>query len=76
MTTKLTKLALEQINARLAAENEALRKQVLDMQLEVEMHRAPTRRIAAHAPAWQLERAESMRQARAIAMHTGHVVKV
>ena len=42
---KLTKLALEQINTRLANENEALRKQVADLQLNLEMV------AAAHADA-------------------------
>lgn len=71
-----TKLELEQINARLAAENAVLRKQVADLTLINEMQREPARRVAAHMPSWQVQRAEAMAAAREMAMRSGYSVKV
>lgn len=81
--TKQTKLELTQINARLARDNEALRAQVADLTLKLEMmhaeqaaHSTPTHRVQAHMPAWQAVRAQEMAAAKAIAMATGRVTKV
>lgn len=79
--TKQTKLELVQINARLAAENADLRKQVADAALHVEMLSRPTQRVARHMPAyvmpaWQQERAAAMAAAKAQAMATRGVVRV
>lgn len=73
--TKQTKLELVQINAALAADNEALRKQVADLQLVNEMHATPTRRVAYHMPQWQVDRAAAMATARAAAMAMRCVVR-
>lgn len=74
--TKQTKLELVQLNARLATENAALRKQVTDLELIVQLKHEPTRRVAAHMPQWQIDRASAMAAARALAMSTRNVVKV
>lgn len=71
-----TKLELVQINSRLAREAEALRVEVADLKLKLEMYERPTHRIARHMPAWQVARAEQMAAARALAMQTHSVVKV
>lgn len=73
---RITKLALEQTNARLAEDNAALRKQVADLELIVAMQRTPTRQVAHAMPTWQVERARSMAAAREMAMRSGYVVKV
>ena len=83
---KLTKLALEQINAALAAENASLRKQVGDLLMDLSYERAahkaqlvapaPARRAQYAMPAWQVQRAEAMAAAKALAVAGGHVVKV
>lgn len=84
----ITKLALTQINTRLASENEALRKQVEDLQLSVtiaydEVHalgeqladlkERPTKPAA---PQWQQDRAKAMAAAREMAMRVRMTVKV
>lgn len=86
--TKQTKLELVQINARLAADNAALRTQVADLEHNariagelVEMLSRPTQRVARHMPAyampaWQQERAANMAAARAAAMASNCVVRV
>lgn len=84
--TKLTKLALEQKNAALAADNAALRQEVEDLKLRLEMARAPRpviRQLSSEAQhivdarlAPANARLEAMRAAREIAMATGRVVKV
>jgi hypothetical protein len=74
--TKLTKLALEQINTRLAAENEQLRKEVADLRLLATMQHTPTQRVARHMPQWQIDRQQAMNAAREMAMRCGAVVKV
>ncbi len=78
--TKLTKLALEQINTRLAAENEGLRKQVADlrMDLSIAQSSAPARstKPAYVMPEWQAQRAQAMAAAKALAMSHGVAVKV
>lgn len=75
--TKQTKLELVQINAALAADNAALRKQVADLQLAAELRAAPAQDVApasppwevsANAPAWQAERVVAMAKAKAAAM--------
>lgn len=68
----ITKSELVRINAALAAENEALRKQVEDLKLEVSIHKAP----GYIAPQWQAERAKAMAAARDMAMRCRFVVKV
>lgn len=73
---KQTKLELVQINAALAAENEALRKQVADLTLIARMQHTPTRRVAHAMPQWQLDRAAAMQAAREMAMQTRMTVKV
>jgi hypothetical protein len=71
--------------ATLAAENAALRKQVADLKLDIEIARqreAMSQRIIAAMtkpalrPQWQIGRAEAMAEAKEIAMHTGRSVKV
>lgn len=74
--TKQTKLELVQINARLAAENADLRKQVADASILVEMLSRPTQRVARHMPQWQLDRAAAMAAAKAAAMASRCVVRV
>lgn len=88
---KLTKLALEQINARLANDNAELRAQLAGLQhdfaivkaefeqqaAQISNTLAQHKAHAAHAmPAWQARRAADMAEARAIAMATGRVIKV
>lgn len=73
--TRITKDALVRINAALASDNEALRKQVADLELITSMQRTPTQRVARHMPQWQQDRAQAMAAARALAMSTGHVVR-
>lgn len=76
--TKQTKLELVQINTRLAAENEALRKQVADLELINQLKHTPTQRVARHMPQpqWQVDRAAAMSAARDMAMRCGYAVKV
>lgn len=81
--SKLTKMELVQINARLAAENDALRRQVADLEhnarvaSELVAHLStPTQRVARHMPQWQQDRAAAMHAAREMAIHTGRVVKL
>lgn len=71
-----TKVELVQINSRLAAENEALRKQVADLEMLARMQSIPTRRIMDHMPQWQVDRAVAMAAAREMAMKTRMSVKV
>lgn len=72
----ITKAELVQINSKLAAENEALRKQVEDLRMESAMHRTQTHRVAPHMPQWQVDRAAAMAAARDMAMRANLVVKV
>lgn len=74
--TKPTKLELEQINSRLARENEALRKQVADLEMVSRMTTIPTRRVMNHMPQWQIDRAVAMAAAREMAMKTRMTVKL
>ena len=83
--TRITKLELTQINARLASENETLRKQVGDLLMDLEMERAvarheqrpvPAPRPQYQMPTWQQERARAMAAAKAMAMNSGRAVKV
>jgi hypothetical protein len=85
--TKQTKLELVQINTRLAAENEALRKQVADLQHTASMRAAPAIRTLSpeaeaiitsgiRAPQWQQDRAKAMAAAREAAMRTRMIIKV
>lgn len=74
--TKLTKVELVQINAKLAADNEALRKQVADLELIHQLKHTPTQRVARHMPQWQADRAAAMAAARSMAVATRSVVKV
>lgn len=76
MATKQTKLELVQINARLAAENAALRTQVADLELIARMHTTPTRRVQHAMPQWQQDRATAMALAREAAMASRCVVRV
>lgn len=71
-----TKLELVQINKRLAAENEALRKQVADLEMVSRMTAIPTRRVMNHMPQWQVDRAVAMAAAREMAMRSGRSTKV
>lgn len=59
----------------LALDNASLRDEIGALRAEIEAHRTPSRRVAAHMPAWQAERAASMALAREMAMRTGRVVK-
>lgn len=80
--SKLTKVELVSINARLAAENEDLRKQVADLTLTTELLYAAhgtaprTQRTQYAMPQWQQDRAAAMQAARAMAMQSHCVVKV
>jgi hypothetical protein len=81
--TKQTKLELVQINARLAAENAALRTQVADLEHNARIANeivatlsTPTQRVARHMPQWQVDRAAAMHAAREMAMRTRMAVKV
>ncbi len=82
--SRQTKLELSQVNTRIAAENEALRKQVADLQLNVELLtakvascEAPAHRIARHTtPQWQIDRMAAMTAARELAMRTRMSIKV
>jgi hypothetical protein len=71
-----TKLELIQTNAALASDNASLRKQVVDLSLQVAMLSASTQRVARHMPQWQADRAAAMRAAREMAMAARCVVKV
>lgn len=62
---RITKLELTQANARLAADNAALRKQVGDLQLQLTMQAAARRPLP-----------EYMECARQMAMTSGRAVKV
>lgn len=87
---KLTKLALEQLNARLANDNAELRVQLANLQHDFAIVKAEFEQQAAHiadtlaqhhkpahvVPAWQAQRAIDMAEARAIAMATGRCIKV
>lgn len=74
MNTRTTK-------AMLATENAALRKQVADLTLDIEMLRkqqaapAPRAQRAYTMPAWQADRAAAMAAAKAAAMRMGRVVQ-
>ena len=80
MTT--TKLELQQTNARLAKENEALRLKVV--QLEGDIERITSVASALNTvnsarptqPAWQAARAQAMAAAKDMAQRTHMVVKV
>ncbi|HEY4721062.1 MAG TPA: hypothetical protein VII92_04400 [Anaerolineae bacterium] len=88
--TKQTKIELVQINAALAAENAALRKEVADFEMAADLaasmlSRATARIHALEAQAprtkrpleqWQVDRAQAMAAARALAMANHTVVKV
>ena len=89
---KLTKLALEQINARLANDNAELRAQLAGLQHDFAIVKAEFEQQAAQIaatlsqhkaaqpahtmPAWQAQRALDMAEARIIAMATGRCTKV
>lgn len=67
--------------AALAAENAALRKQVADFMLDLEIMRkqaqpAPSQRTQQATPAWHQARAEAMAVAREMAKRMRCVVKV
>lgn len=62
-------LALEEENLALLTERNNLRAAAA-------AHNTPSRRMAAHMPAWQQQRAEQMAAARALAMRVGRPVKV
>ena len=79
--TKQTKLELVQINTRLAAENEALRKQVADLQHDARVAGDIVAHLSTPAPRyvtpqWQIDRAIAMAAARDMAMRTRMVTKV
>lgn len=81
--TKQTKLELVQINAALATENAALRKQVADLEHNARIANeivatlsTPTQRVARHMPQWQQDRAQAMAAARDMAMRTRMTVRV
>lgn len=60
---------IEGLYAAALIENEALRAQQA-------AHSTPSRRVAAAMPAWQAQRAEVMARAKAMAVATGHTVRV
>lgn len=79
--TKLTKLALEQINSRLATENAELRKQIEDLKLAAEMAKPSaesymTTQLAAKLRPEPSARLQAMQLAREMAMRSGRIVKV
>lgn len=61
--------AHEAARAATEADNEALRAQL-------HTHTTPSRRVVRHMPDWQVQRAEQMAAARALAMRVGRTVKV
>ncbi len=66
-----TKLALQQINARIAQENEALRTRVTQLELDLQISRKATPFGGQVTP-----RLAAMQAARELAMRTGKIVKV
>jgi hypothetical protein len=74
-------LQLTQTNARLAAENEYLRKKVVDLEADIARITEVASALNAPRPSrpmpqWQIDRAEAMAAARRLAMASHVTVKV
>lgn len=74
----ITKLALTQINTRLATENTALRAQISKMQVEIERITEVASALNSPRPfgGQETPRLRAMREARELAIASGRCIKV